>query len=77
MSNITDRYLNEAGIPKMFRKRGDSISIAKDVVDAINKLVIQLEDDGDSRSREVDKLGMKIVTIMSKKKKIPKTSHYG
>jgi len=55
MSNITDRYLNEAGIPKMFRKRGDSISIAKDVVDAINKLVIQLEDDGDSRSREVER----------------------
>jgi len=66
MSKTTDKYLGEAGVPKMYRKRGNSKDIAKDVVDQINKLVIQLEDEDDPRSKEVDRLGMKIVTIMRK-----------
>jgi len=70
MSEITEKYLNEAGVPKLYRKRGNSDSIAKAVVDQINKLVIQLEDEDDPRSKEVDRLGMKIVTIMSKKRKL-------
>jgi len=69
MSEITERYLTERETSysmSLFDK--NIVILAKKVTDAIDKLVTSLERFDDPRSKEVDRLGMKIVTIMRKKR---------